>query len=723
MQLTSNQKENYFYNKLTAIRQDSDPLKKCIEQTVQKLVENDTDANKPGMLLGKIQSGKTRAFIGVIALSFDHGYDIAIILTKGTKVLALQTHNRLNKDFSEFVEDDLVQVRDIMHLPNNLVKYELNQKQIIVVKKQTHNLDRIIKALTETYPNLSQKKILIIDDEADYASIGFKKKREDIVDINKIAGQIDELRKKSLKSDFLQVTATPYSLYLQPEELEIKPRDQLFKPIRPTFTVLLPVYSGYIGGDYFFRESDNNNSVAYYIYEEVSKDELIILKKEDKRRFKKEEALTSPAIKSLRRAIVNFIVGACIRRIQQRIANQKIKKYSFIVHTEQARKAHSWQEEIVHTLKDLLISCLDKDKMALLDELVKEAYNNLIQSINITKLYSPNYKEVQREVYTSLQDDYLMITKVNSDKDVEELLDDNGQLKLRTPLNIFIGGQILDRGITIDNLIGFYYGRKPNKFQQDTVLQHSRMFGNRPKEDIAVTRFYTVFDIYEAMERINELDSALRHEIEKGIQGNGVAFIHKDSLNRIRPCSPNKILLSTTTTLVPHKRLVPVGFQTRRKTHIQKTIKEIDRIIKELKSDHKNPLLIDLDIAKNIIDLINSSIVNFECSWDVNAFKASMEYLSKNTSNLDHKDKLWCLTRIDRNISRKKQDGTFSSTPDNPETDQIKAKECAKDIPILMLFKQNGSDDRGWMGCPFWWPVLMAPKSTQTVIFASNLQD
>ena len=146
MQLTSNQKENYFYNKLTAIRQDSDPLKKCIEQTVQKLVENDTDANKPGMLLGKIQSGKTRAFIGVIALSFDHGYDIAIILTKGTKVLALQTHNRLNKDFSEFVEDDLVQVRDIMHLPNNLVKYELNQKQIIVVKKQTHNLDRIIKA-------------------------------------------------------------------------------------------------------------------------------------------------------------------------------------------------------------------------------------------------------------------------------------------------------------------------------------------------------------------------------------------------------------------------------------------------------------------------------------------------------------------------------------------------------------------------------------------------
>lgn len=33
------------------------------------------DPNRPGMLLGKIQSGKTRAFLGVIARAFDRGYD------------------------------------------------------------------------------------------------------------------------------------------------------------------------------------------------------------------------------------------------------------------------------------------------------------------------------------------------------------------------------------------------------------------------------------------------------------------------------------------------------------------------------------------------------------------------------------------------------------------------------------------------------------------------
>jgi len=58
------------------------------------------------MLLGKIQSGKTRAFIGVIALAFDNDYDIAIILTKGTKVLAQQTYERLVDDFKDFIDDN-----------------------------------------------------------------------------------------------------------------------------------------------------------------------------------------------------------------------------------------------------------------------------------------------------------------------------------------------------------------------------------------------------------------------------------------------------------------------------------------------------------------------------------------------------------------------------------------------------------------------------------------
>ncbi len=90
-----------------------------------------------------------------------------------------------------------------------------------------------------------------------------------------------------------------------------------------------------------------------------------------------------------------------------------------------------------------------------------------------------------------------------------------GQLKLRSPLNIFLGGQVLDRGVTLAGLIGFYYGRRPNKYQQDTVLQHSRMYGFL-RRDLAVTRFYTSNAIRYAMSQMEEFDASLRAAIESG---------------------------------------------------------------------------------------------------------------------------------------------------------------------------------------------------------------
>lgn len=64
------------------------------------------------MLHGKIQSGKTRAFVGVIARAFDRGFDIAIVFTKGTKTLSAQTVVRLGSDLREFIDEDEILVFD-----------------------------------------------------------------------------------------------------------------------------------------------------------------------------------------------------------------------------------------------------------------------------------------------------------------------------------------------------------------------------------------------------------------------------------------------------------------------------------------------------------------------------------------------------------------------------------------------------------------------------------
>ncbi len=235
-----------------------------------------------------------------------------------------------------------------------------------------------------------------------------------------------------------------------------------------------------------------------------------------------------------------------------------------------------------------------------------------------------------------------MITKVNSEAQVAALLDDEGQLKLRTPLNIFIGGQILDRGITIANLIGFYYGRNPKKFQQDTVMQHSRMYGFRPLEDRAVTRFYTVPQIHRAMQRMHEADSALRDRIEAGGSDQKVHFIELDANGRIVPCGNEKILASNITTLRAGRRILPVGFQTDYKIRLATITQNIDGLLKSAGPFPKDgetpaPYEVSLEVACSIVDLLGPTFVDFapgfEDRWDPAEYKAILKHLSENSSD------------------------------------------------------------------------------------------
>ncbi|MGU5637011.1 hypothetical protein ACV1DV_15885 [Aeromonas veronii] len=76
----------------------TDSERRCIESTVIKLNRHKTQGDHPGMLLGKIQSGKTKTFMAIIGLAFDNNYDISVILTKGTKALSKQTQQRIQRE-------------------------------------------------------------------------------------------------------------------------------------------------------------------------------------------------------------------------------------------------------------------------------------------------------------------------------------------------------------------------------------------------------------------------------------------------------------------------------------------------------------------------------------------------------------------------------------------------------------------------------------------------
>jgi hypothetical protein len=714
------------YNDFISSKDYSLELQDCIESTVENFIKNRTNFNNPGMLLGKIQSGKTRTFLGIIALSFDRGYEICIIFTKGTKALAEQTLSRLDTEFYQFIENDEVKVYDIMSFPQ-LTPYIKQQKLIFIVKKETNNLDNLVNLFINN-PDLAQKKVLFVDDEADFGSIGFKRDKiaQDGVSMNVLAQKINSIRQGFENNySFLQVTATPYSLYLQPEG-NIELNSDVFEPIKPAFTSLVPIHDAYVGGKQYFEESQDPESPFSKLYIRVPDNEIDILNRRDQRYIN--NIITTPNLAVFRTSIMNFLVGGSIRIIQNE-ANHKKYKCSFIIHTSTTTDRHQWQVELVEALIEKLTTLAFEENDDL-KSLIKISYTDLSESIALSNDMVVPLEAVQEKVFQSLKDGYLGVTKINSENQIAALLDRNGQLRLDNPFNVFIGGQILDRGITIDSLIGFFYGRNPKSFQQDTVLQHSRMYGARSFKDMAVTRLYTSNRIYSALTSMHEFDSALRDAFESGIHNgdDSVVFVERDANGTIRPCAPNKILITSTHTIRPHSRFLPVGFQTKAKTHINSIVQEIEITLNNASNNNfSEPFLIDVEKVFKIVDLINSTYEyddrhgNKGLEWDYVTFNAILRRLQNNIDNPQLKGKIYCYVKSNRNISREKNNGiTFSDAPDDGNTDRRIAKSVANETACIMLLKQNGLKDNGWRDAEFWWPVLVTPRNSRPAVFASE---
>ncbi|WP_080875859.1 Z1 domain-containing protein [Oceanobacillus timonensis] len=700
--------------------------KNVMQRTVSNLLKTSTTSKKPGMLLGHIQSGKTRSFLGSMGLGLDNGFDVVIILTKNSNALVKQTFERLESEFTECMEEDELAVYDIMKMPVKLRKFELKKKLAFVLKKEKKNMQRLENLLFDMYPDLTARKILFIDDEADFASVAYDNvKDKNIIDLKVIAGQIDQIRSRLDDAAYLQVTATPYSLYLQPDDMTIHAH-KAFQPKRPAFTELVPIHDQYVGGEMYFEKSKEEGHMASYLYHEIQEEELEILRKSDKRKVKVDHLLTGERYEGIRSALIHFMVGSKIRNIQQQKEGQRLEKYAFIMHTITTKSAHQWQEEVMLQIEEQLRVAMKKED-PIVDQLIRTAYQDFVRSQR-KDMYFPAFDEVLSNVRDALTEEELLIEIVNSEQDVDHLLDKSGELKLRTPLNFFIGGQILDRGITIKNLIGFYYGRNPQKFQQDTVLQHSRMYGARPLADIAVTRFYTTRRIYDVMEQMHEFDTELRQAFESGANSGEVTFIQKDYDNTILPCNPNKILLSSVQMLKPGKRMLPTGFQTIAKSYLEREMKKIDKYVEMMKQTAKavHPkdarcFLVKKEKVQELLAMIYQTYAFEEgYDWDLETYRAVMHYLSEETDT-NRKGLVWIVLRQNRNMTRIRQStGRFEDAPDTKQDELKIARNLARVVPSLILIRQNGSEEQGWRGGAFYWPVLVAPEETKTTVFAGK---
>jgi hypothetical protein len=110
--------------------------------------------------------------------------------------------------------------------------------------------------------------------------------------------------------------------------------------------------------------------------------------------------------------------------------------------------------------------------------------------------------------------------------------------------------------------------------------------------------------------------------------------------------------------------------------------------------------------------------------WDLKSHKASLEYLSRSSADEKQRGTVLLLVRTGRvNRRIREMSNRPFNAPDTSHVEGVIAKNNAIDVPMLMLFRQNGRQEQLWRDAEFWWPVIVAPKNTKTTIFASDTAD
>lgn len=723
------------YQHLSRVTNYSEEQKKCIEDTVDKLMNDDiSNANEPGLLLGNIQCGKTRTFVGVMALAFDKGFDACIVLTKDENGLVQQTKTRMEYEFRDFLSDtDLRQsaVVAVHGIQNNstFTSSQINdRKNIFVINKNVTRLTYMLKLIKGS--EFSNKKILIIDDEADFVSRAFYTKNGE-TEVGKVAKLIDALSQMPKYCRYLQVTATPYSLFLQPDKT-VEVANGKVEVFRPRFTTLVPIHSNYIGGKQYFHESENSLSMYSHLYHSISDECMDYLLFKNKHKKVLDNALDTDKFRDLRFALMSYFVASAIRRIQEREVNQRRYNTCFFMHVSIETKDHAYEHTMVNNiLTRWKNQFCDNNDFGSFVNLFEDCYydfcesNRLANEEKLVSLFMPSKEVVKTEVISYFREEKYTIQVVNSStaKD-ENLLGKDGQLRLSNALNIFIGGFKLDRGITIDHMLGFFYGRRPQVGQADTVLQHHRMYGNRSKEDMTVTRLYTTYDLYQKMKWIDNMDHQLRNIFIKAQEHPEDSIplvpIQYSPDMGIRPCGMSRLKISDLEVLDSFKRITTFGFQTGSKTAISDTIDCIRNFICNLDGYEgvKIPFLVKKEHACQILKDIRTTYIydryvdrNAGMDWHEEDMIAALEAYTPEDG------KVWLYYVNERNMSRVRQNGNFVDAPEDGNTDTPIARKYASDRPFLMLFEQNGLASKGWRDTPFFWPNLRLPVNLKTCVY------
>jgi len=455
-----------------------------------------------GLVLGYVQSGKTANMTGVLSKAADSNYRFIIILAGMTDKLRNQTQKRFISDLISYDEDGIWQEHtapdhDFVEQTMPGFVFGDHYRHIMVVKKNTHVLKRLLKKLKNT--NESERKncpVLIIDDECDQASVNSSGYQKKMTAINKHIREIIDILPRVT---YLGYTATPFANLLidpsvdpdNPEDLY--PRDFIYTLPKPD--------------DYFGAERIFGRDMLDADDEPLSDESLDILRSipEDEWDFLRPKNAAARAsfqfevTESLQDAIDYYLLATCVRNIR----GDRCQHSSMLIHTTMLVIPQDQIAAGIRNHLDVIKADIGRAKTRLKKCWGRESQRVESSAFGLKEL---DFDELWQEFKETIESTEVAVENGESTSRVN--YDDNKGFGKRY---IVVGGNVLARGLTIEGLVVSFFLR--TSAQYCTLMQMGRWFGYRHNfEDLP--RIWMTDEMRSNFLDLATVEAEIRYEIE-----------------------------------------------------------------------------------------------------------------------------------------------------------------------------------------------------------------
>lgn len=450
-------------------------LARCVPPTAPS-------GQETSLVIGYIQSGKTTSFTTVAALARDNGYRLIIVITGITRNLFEQSSNRLEKDLRirertdrkwQFLSNPKsrpdVKQRIAAALQRNDALPGSDKTVLISVMKNATHLNHLIKLLSEL--SLAGVPTLVIDDEADQASLN------NLVNKGKESAthrRIVKMRQLLPHHTFLQYTATPQAPLLI----------NLIDVLSPNSATMLTPGPAYTGGKIFFEQD-------FHLIRPIPTREVPT----------KDQTFAEPP-ESLLQAMRIFFLG-----VADGLRHEETRNRSMMVHPSKETMQHANYEEWVRRVQQywgrtLLLSEADPDRQDLVGDF-QEAYADLRCTIENL----PSFEDLLPYLSRAIND--TIVTKVNAAAGPTPLPDWHQDYA-----HILVGGEVLNRGYTVEGLTVTYMPRSKGVGNADTIQQRARWFGYK-SDYLGYCRVYLTHEQIKIYRHYVDHEDTIRQQLAK----------------------------------------------------------------------------------------------------------------------------------------------------------------------------------------------------------------